>query len=578
MPRKKLDILKSLSLEKNQFILNQLDDFEKLINNSAFILSEILVKEFLEKLDAENGELANTTDNVRRVALIDQAWKKFQEQQGIQIITAFVSDLSEIARLNSKYYTELIPNQVESKQVEKIINEKLGLIWEGKQWSPKPNGYIDSLIKDKSIVSDIKKIAYNNIIARSGPTSLRKALDNYIIGKGEDPGRYNKFFKQYTFDTYSQVDRLNSSMHADRLKLRYFLFNGGLIRDSREFCKKHAGKCYSTEEAEKWRELIGKYKLVPGKRKAQVKEPIGPIVEDKETYDPVRDLGGIACRHSADFVSDEIAAELRKKQKTEEDKGFDTDDKVIKNIDAIKKNKQDTFGFYRNPDGSFTPERVRLHNDIIKGFTKNPQKKASNTIHMLGGAPANGKSTLQKSGFLPHSNRAIVLDPDEIKAKLPEYQKMLKDKDIQAASLAHEESSYLKKKIRQMAIDEDWEIVLDGLANETLEDRIKELKILRSKGDRVRIDYVTLDTEKSIEIEADRFKETGRKVPDEVVIRKNKAIAELVPQLIKEKVYDELYLWDTNVRDQPQLILKQIDGKLEIKRPDLYDRFKKKAK
>lgn len=315
MPRKSiLDRIKRLSQEKNQFILDQLAKLESMISASAFKLSDVMIEQFLDQLDIVNGEISSSGSNVAKVNLIDKAWKIFQQQQGVQIITVFVSDLAEITRLGKEYYTELVPDQVKGDQVESIIHKKLGLVWEDGDWSPKAGGYIDSLIKDRKVMNDLKKIAYNNIMAKQGPAALRKAFDNYIIGKDGDPGDYESYLKQLTTDTYSQVDRLNSSMHADRLGLTFFLFNGGVIRDSREFCKERHGKCFSLDEAEQWRGLIGKYKMVPGKRKAQIKVPIGPIVEDKETYDPVTDLGGIQCRHSADFISDKIAEDLRRNQ------------------------------------------------------------------------------------------------------------------------------------------------------------------------------------------------------------------------------------------------------------------------
>lgn len=56
----------------------------------------------------------------------------------------------------------------------------------------------------------------------------------------------------------------------------------------------------------------------------------------------------------------------------------------------------------------------------------------------------------------------------------------------------------------------------------------------------------------------------------------NKEIPKVLPRLMKENIYDEIYLWDTNENGKPRLILKHIDGKTEIFDNDLY-RFLKKA-
>jgi len=51
-----------------------------------------------------------------------------------------------------------------------------------------------------------------------------------------------------------------------------------------------------------------------------------------------------------------------------------------------------------------------------------------------------------------------------------------------------------------------------------------------------------------------------------------------IPQLIENKAFDELFLWDTNIENHPRLVLSQVNGKLEVKNPILYENFKKKAK
>lgn len=311
MPKSKLQRLKELAAQKHDFIDSQLTALEAIINQAALSLTESLFTDFLSKLSTIDGDLTSDSANVNKVNLIERIWQQYQQSSGFKIVTAFVSDLQELVQLGGKYYTELIPSQVASKDIEAIINKRLGLKIEGKDWTPEPKGYIASLMNDRTIVTDIKQIAYKDVIGKNGYESLKKSLNTYLVGEGEDPSAFYKFHKQFAFDTYSSVDRLNSKMHADRLKLRYFLYNGGTVKDSRIFCVERHGKCFSTEEAEGWKDLIGKTTMVQGKTK-MVKAPIGPIVEDAATYNPITDLGGIYCRHSADFVSDEIADGLRR--------------------------------------------------------------------------------------------------------------------------------------------------------------------------------------------------------------------------------------------------------------------------
>ena len=47
--------------------------------------------------------------------------------------------------------------------------------------------------------------------------------------------------------------------------------------------------------------------------------------------------------------------------------------------------------------------------------------------------------------------------------------------------------------------------------------------------------------------------------------------------MIEKPIYDELYLWDTNINGKPRLILSLANGLLKIEDNDLYLRFLAKA-
>lgn len=233
-------------------------------------------------------------------------------------------------------------------------------------------------------------------------------------------------------------------------------------------------------------------------------------------------------------------------------------------------------------DGIYRADRAALHREIVKEYIGDSHAE-SDYVYMLGGAPANGKSTLVDSGLLPHPKDALVIDPDKLKAKIPEYKTMLesgrKELIAKAANFVHEESSLLGKSIQAEAYRKGIGVVLDGVNGGSLEKVSKKIDGIRvASGKKVRADYVTLDTDLSLKLAQARAKKTGRVVPEDFIKKSNRNIAELIPQLIEKKVFDELYLWDTNVNGTPRLILKMINGKLEVLEPELYQNFLNKAK
>ena len=202
---------------------------------------------------------------------------------------------------------------------------------------------------------------------------------------------------------------------------------------------------------------------------------------------------------------------------------------------------------------------------------------------MLGGAPANGKSTLVDSGLLPHPKGSLVIDPDRIKSMIPEYQKMILSGDktlvAAAANFVHEESSLIGKRIQNEAFTRGVSSVIDGVNDGSFEKVAEKVSKIRGMtGKLIRADYVSLDTDLSLKLARLRAEKTGRVVPESYIRSCNSDISKLIPKAVNSGVFDELYLWDTNINGTPRLVLKMIDGKLSIVSKELYESFLNKAK
>lgn len=253
-------------------------------------------------------------------------------------------------------------------------------------------------------------------------------------------------------------------------------------------------------------------------------------------------------------------------------------------LDQIKRNvkygkiTEDIF----MPGKDYTPERKQLHEEIINDYL-NVEKVESDKVYMLGGAPANGKSSVVDSGMLPHPEGGLIIDPDKVKGMIPEYKTMLASGDKEligaAANFVHEESSILGKEIQRRAFAQKYGTIIDGVNDGAFEKVVaKADEIRKLSGKPIRADYVSLDTDLSLKLADIRYQKTGRRVPPDYIAKMNKEVSVLVPELIKNNTFDELYLWDTNINGKPRLILKQVNGKLEIVDKDLYRRFLDKAK
>lgn len=122
----------------------------------------------------------------------------------------------------------------------------------------------------------------------------------------------------------------------------------------------------------------------------------------------------------------------------------------------------------------------RLTEDTLKEGTRSAEPKA---IFMMGG-PASGKSTLLKQMFGGDPKGFLVLDPDAIKGKLPEFLFSTGAGVKSAAGDVHTTSSVLTRDLLDKAMGRKLNVLWDGTGNakEFYEDKAAVLKKIRVQG------------------------------------------------------------------------------------------------
>jgi phage-related protein (TIGR01555 family) len=198
----------------------------------------------------------------------------------------------------------------------------------------------------------------------------------------------------------------------------------------------------------------------------------------------------------------------------------------------------------RNPNAASakpTPERQPLHDKIAADYLDKvqpvPAGEEKVAVLTMGG-PASGKTSLVKSMGIDES-RFVSVDPDGIKERFPEYQKATggawKEGDgprtaaKDAAFMAHEESSFLAKRIRDTAIEQGKNVVIDG-TGANADKFVDMMGQLKEKGYKVKVIYPDLDAEAGIPRMMARAEKTGRVVPEAFA---RKAYAKIAPNFQK---------------------------------------------
>lgn len=226
---------------------------------------------------------------------------------------------------------------------------------------------------------------------------------------------------------------------------------------------------------------------------------------------------------------------------------------------------------------TFTAERQALHEEIINKALEGVPKSDDPTLHLLGGGPASGKSTMLSSGRVdvPVGREAVQINADDVKEQIPDYAAMVKSGDPRAAMFSHEESSYVAKEIQARAYANGQNVVLDGTGNSSIESLQGKIDTAHSYGYKVVGNYATVPSDIAVERANSRAARTGRVVPESVVREIHASVSTVFPQAASQ--FDKVNLWDNTGRS-PVLLATGGGGKLDITDPAGYQAFLDKAK
>jgi hypothetical protein len=255
-----------------------------------------------------------------------------------------------------------------------------------------------------------------------------------------------------------------------------------------------------------------------------------------------------------------------------------------------------------------TPERQQLWQDTTAIFIDPQIPKAAPgelTVYVKGGGAASGKSTPSPDIKTPAADpsrgeyEAVLVNPDEIKVRLPEYQQLIGTEESrtsaaqddamdgghkndvwkEAANFVHEESAMIAQMVTGTAIASGKNVVIDGVANNGLAKQLRKVDSYREAGaDKVVGVFYSASIENALQRAKSRSMKTGREVKDETLVSNHKGVSRNFPEYVKSGKFDSIAVYDTNSQDangRPRAIkmFESVAGKSSIIEPALYQAF-----
>ncbi len=260
-------------------------------------LYSILRDELLPRLETRGGVILNTKGNLALVSFLDSIFDAWRRDHATEIVSDYVVRLLATASMVGAYYRE----EADKDTVERIASDTsilaaaLGVTTTGDVLR---GSVVWEILQADEVRKNIKNNVVRSILASQGTREFLGMMRDYITGTKESEGVLTRFWQANALDNFNRAAEVQNEQFREALDLRWFIYVGDIIKDSRDFCIKKAGKIFATIEADQdWPkdpDLIGKTSGVP--------------------YTPRIDRGRWNCRHRIRYISEELAVQIDPKK------------------------------------------------------------------------------------------------------------------------------------------------------------------------------------------------------------------------------------------------------------------------
>ncbi len=265
-------------------------------------LMQLIAVEYLPLFDVKDGIVTNSAKNNRLINSIDNIFDNLLKKLNADVLSVFAQGLIDASKLDAEYYRGLgfkksVVNGILKNKV--AIEATLGVTPKGRL---RPKGYLFRLGQTTQVRNELKNYVLNSLInTDTSFLDFQLGFRNLVIGnkrvKGKaTTGSLQRYFDQFAYDQFNNIDAANNKQIATNLGLGYFIYGGSLIDTSRAFCEKRAGRAFKISDAKTWKDDTT---LIDQKT--------------KDAYKPLIERGRYRCRHWTKYTTKVVYLDYQKR-------------------------------------------------------------------------------------------------------------------------------------------------------------------------------------------------------------------------------------------------------------------------
>lgn len=299
---------REISKRKDKFLEKREAILRKRVTAMERQLFLTILDEFVSKVDVDEfGFIITEGQNIDLVDAMDELLNDFMNSDHRKVISSFVKDLGGVSTFNERYFRSIVPvADIVKKRAKNKSLKMLGITPGG---NLKKGGYLERILRGSDIINEVKKLSYSAVQGGLQKSEMRAALEE-LITTTDTAGAFQKYYRTFVYDTYSQFDRTETSEYAKELGMPVARYAGGRVKDSRPFCLARENKYILVDEIKKFGTSKDDYKEYARDEIANggyENHKRGEFQGKNKGYVAQRDLGGHNCIHRLNYVTAEIA-------------------------------------------------------------------------------------------------------------------------------------------------------------------------------------------------------------------------------------------------------------------------------
>lgn len=227
-------------------IADNIDSYPQDLVGASLATQELLNKvylQLLDEMDYTNGYLAATQRNFDLINQVDTSINAlFVKSPYLTGLTDYAKGMTTQVGLVGEYFGVLgkdislpayqtVIRNIQANAIDKLTEQAI----------------------NNAFAKPLKDILNQSITTGTTRKEVIDSVTNFVTGTPELDGKLVKYVKQVSNDAFAVVDRQTSKYLAEQLGLDdWWLYAGGTVKDSRQFCIERHGHYYHRLEVESW--------------------------------------------------------------------------------------------------------------------------------------------------------------------------------------------------------------------------------------------------------------------------------------------------------------------------------------